>query len=328
MLLLFFLLLHCSAAAKTISRPHEGEGPTHIRVFMYLLDVDDVKTADQIFDANVYVELNWHDSRLAHKSAGRLPMNLNEIWHPNVQFINQQRLWSTIPDIVHVSPDGDVSYGIRVWGSFSQPLDLLQFPFDRQIFEIKLVESGYTIDEVILEPHPTLDSGIAQRLSLPDWDILSFNTEAVPFRVNAALDYASGFTFAFEARRHTGYFIAKVILPLVLIVAMSWVVFWIDPQHVDAQFTVAVTAMLTLIAYRFSVGTDLPHISYLTRIDYFILGSTILIFLSMIEVLLTSSLAAGNRLSTARKLDRWSRLLFPITFLMVSAEALYFRVLL
>ena len=33
-------------------------------------------------------------------------------------------------------------------------------------------------------------------------------------------------TFSFEATRRIGYFIGKVIVPLILIVALSWVVFW------------------------------------------------------------------------------------------------------
>jgi hypothetical protein len=50
----------------------------------------------------------------------------------------------------------------------------------------------------------------------------------------------------------------KVILPLILIVAMSWIVFWIDPEESGIQISVAITTMLTLIAYRFAVGADLP----------------------------------------------------------------------
>jgi hypothetical protein len=291
--------------------------------------VDDIQTADQTFHANVYVELNWHDPRLTHENTGRVLMNLNEVWHPNIQFVNQQRLWSTIPDMVHVSPDGEVTYAMRVWGSFSQSYDLHKFPFDKQVFTIQLVEAVYTIDQVILEQHPKHKSGIARRLSLPDWDILSWNAESRPYKASPEYEEsASGYSLTFQAKRHTGYFIVKVILPLILIVAMSWVVFWIDPQELGAQLNVAVTTMLTLIAYRFAVGRDLPHVSYLTSIDYFILGATFLVFFSMVEVLIISSLAKNNNLPMASAIDRWSRVLFPLSFTLLSADALYYRILL
>ena len=325
-LFIFLFIVHSSTAAT--SRPYEDVGPTRVHTLIQVLDVDDVQTADQSFHANVYVELSWHDPRLTHENANRVLMNLNEVWHPNIQFVNQQRLWSTIPDIVQVSPGGEVTYSMRVWGSFSQPYTLRDFPFDKQIFTIQLVEAVYTIDEVILEQHQKFNSGIAKRLSLPDWDILSWNVESSPYRANPGYEESvAGFSFTFEARRHTGYFIVKVILPLLLIVAMSWVVFWINPLEIGSQITVAVTAMLTLIAYRFSVGTDLPHVSYLTRIDYFILGSTFLVFFSLVEVIIISSLAQNDNLSLAHAIDRWSRVLFPLSFALLSAEALYFRLL-
>ena len=39
--------------------------------------------------------------------------------------------------------------------------------------------------------------------------------------------------------------------------------------------------MLTLIAYRFLLGQSLPPVSYLTRLDYFLLGATILVFIAL-----------------------------------------------
>jgi cadmium resistance protein CadD (predicted permease) len=105
----------------------------------------------------------------------------------------------------------------------------------------------------------------------------------------------------------------------VLIVMMSWLVFWIDPTLSSAQISVAVTSMLTLIAYRFAIGADVPKLPYLTLLDAFILLSSILVFLSLIEVMVTTALALNNRVETARMLDRHSRWVFPLVFLVASA---------
>ena len=116
------------------------------------------------------------------------------------------------------------------------------------------------------------------------------------------------------------YFVVKIILPLILIVAMSWIVFWIDPKESGIQISVAITTMLTLIADRFAVGAELPKVSYLTRLDFFILSGTILVFASLIEVIVTSTIAQQEKIELARKLDRWSRLLFPAIFSMVAVK--------
>jgi len=119
---------------------------------------------------------------------------------------------------------------------------------------------------------------------------------------------------SFEAERLTGYWKLKVMLPLALIVAMSWIVFWIDPTESGTQISVAVTSMLTLIAYRFMVGALLPKISYLTRLDILILGSTLLVFATLVEAVVTTMLCKAGRVTIARWMDRAARLLFPVAF--------------
>jgi hypothetical protein len=177
-------------------------------------------------------------------------------------------------------------------------------------------------DEVELLPDPDSPGGIAQNLSVADWDILGWRVESAPFVPVQGDEAVPGISLTFEAERKAGYFIVKVIIPLILIVFMSWIVFWIDPKESGSQISVAITAMLTLIAYRFAVGADLPKVSYLTRLDYFILGATILVFASLIEVVVTSSYARTGRLERARVIDRWSSWLFPAIFILFSIQAL------
>jgi cadmium resistance protein CadD (predicted permease) len=79
---------------------------------------------------------------------------------------------------------------------------------------------------------------------------------------------------------------------------------------VGPRLSVSVTSMLTLIAYRFLLGQSLPPVSYLTRLDYFLLGSTILVFIALIEVAATSSMPEQR----AEALNRYSRWVFPLAF--------------
>lgn len=102
-------------------------------------------------------------------------------------------------------------------------------------------------------------------------------------------------------------------------------VFWIDPQESGTQISAAITTMLTLIAYRFAVGNDIPRVSYLSRLDYFILGSTFLVFTSLIEVVVTSTYGRIGQLDRARSIDRWARILFPLIFVLIAFESLIFR---
>jgi hypothetical protein len=45
-----------------------------------------------------------------------------------------------------------------------------------------------------------------------------------------------------------------------------------------------------------------------------VFDSTILVYASLIEVVVTSTFAKGEKLSQARAIDRWMRFLFPLAF--------------
>ncbi|MHC4714972.1 MAG: hypothetical protein ACYTAN_17150 [Planctomycetota bacterium] len=317
---LLFVTAFSPAVFADISPPVE-DGPVPVRITMFVMDVDEIDSAEQSFEANLYYEARWHDPRLVHKRKGQVAYNLSEVWHPRLQLANRQRVWRTFPEIVEVSSNGEVVYRQRVWGDFSQPLSLADFPFDRHTFSIHLIAVANSPDEVELLKDPERKSGIAERLSVADWDVTASKAEPAVYRPLAGEEGAAGFRLSFTAVRHHGYFIAKVIIPLVLIVAMSWVVFWIDPSESGAQVSVAVTAMLTLIAYRFSVGIYVPKVSYLTRLDYFILASSLLVFASLVEVVITSAMAHVDRLTLARRVDRLARVLFPLVFVLLGLRA-------
>ena len=141
--------------------------------------------------------------------------------------------------------------------------------------------------------------------------------ESRPIQVVPGEAKTAAVTFSFEATRRIGYFIGKVIVPLILIVAMSWIVFWIDPKQAASQISVAITAMLTLIAYRFVLSGLLPRLPYMTTMDYFILASTLLVFLGLVLVISMSSLVRNNQDRLARHVEFVARLAFPVFFVIV-----------
>jgi len=315
-------------ALSDVSRPNEGVGPTEVRMFVFVADLDDVDTANQNFTANVFMVARWHDERLAHNRAGEVVYPLADVWHPRLQWINQQKVWETFPQMVEVSPAGEVVYVQRVWGQFSQPLVLRNFPFDEQEFDVTLLAARHAPDEVRLVQDPERQSGIADadHLSVADWTVTSSKTMTGIYGPLREVSPMTSFTFHFEAKRGTRYFFLAIIIPLTLIVAMSWVVFWIDPKESGTQIGVAMTSMLTLIAYRFAVASHLPKISYMTLIDIFLLGATLLVFASLAEVMITSYFARSERLQLARRIDVLMRLVFPLALAGVFVLA-FWRVL-
>ncbi len=105
-----------------------------------------------------------------------------------------------------------------------------------------------------------------------------------------------------------------MIFPLYLIVIMSWSVFWIPPAKAEAQIGISATSMLTLIAFIFATTNMVPVLGYTTRFDQFIIGSTVLVFLALLQSVITSYLVASDRIWVTFSLDRVCRFAFPLAF--------------
>ena len=304
-----------------IDRPNADSGPTEISVGMWVVDISSIDSAQQTFTAEIAVVLRWKDPRLAHTGNGVVRYPLEQIWHPRVGIVNETNSVSRkMPDSVEVEPDGTVTYRQRYVGAFTQPLRLQSFPFDRQTFRVQLVAVRYQSNEVMFVPDQVWirdglkeAGGISPSVTLPDWTIEKWELKPLVYALAPHHQYSS-YAFEFTASRNVQYYILKVILPLVLIVMMSWSGFWIDPVNANSQISVAVTSMLTLIAYRYAVDSQLPRLPYMTRIDLFFLVSTLLVFFSLIEVLVTTILDNNQQTERAKKIDRYCRAIFPAIF--------------
>ena len=322
---------HGADAPRLIERPNAGAGPTQVSVGIGIIDITSIDSAQQNFTADVAVVLQWKDPRLAHTGSGIAHYPLDQIWDPRVVIGNETNsVTRRLVDSAEVEPDGTVTYRQRYVGSFIQSLRLRSFPFDKQTFQVRLAALRYGPGEVNFVPNQKwVDAGlrqaggIAPEITLPDWTVEKWEIKTFVYALAPGLEN-SGYVFEFTALRNVRHYILKVILPLVLIVMMSWAVFWIDPNTSNSQINIAVTSMLTLIAYRFAVDSQLPRLPYMTRLDVFILTSTLLVFFSLIEVLVTTILDNNKQVARAKRIDRYCRVIFPLIFAIASA-AIFIR---
>ena len=295
--------------------------PDRVFVAIGLMDLDAVSSADQSFTVNLALRFRWRDPALAHNGTGHVRRQLNEISAPNFVLINQQKTFSTLLDVVDISPAGEAVLRMRLWGDFSQPLHLHDFPFDDHEFSIPIIGIGQDGEPVRLLPDPEAESYIADKLSVADWRINDWSAGEAQIELTRDIA-AEGFIFSVHAERIYNHYVVKFIIPLILIVMMSWVVFWIDPEESGSQLSVAVTAALTLIAYHIALAGKLPDIPYLTRMDLFLFGSTLLVFAALLEVVVTSRMARAGNTPMARCTDLVCRLAFPAIYLLIAGWSL------
>jgi hypothetical protein len=311
------------------ARPGAGSGPTQVSLGVWVGDISKIDSAAQNFSANLGFVMRWKDPALAHNQAGVLRYNLKDIWHPNWLIANAASPPNlSLPEIVEVAADGMVTYRQRLIGTFAQSLDLRTFPFDHAIFHIHFIALGQKPAEIQFAPDPVFVAagardavGVAKDITLQDWRVSNPAARSLAYQMVPGFEFA-GYALEFRADRLVQHYIIKVILPLLLIVLMSWSAFWLDSKLGASQLSVAVTSMLTLIAYRFSVGADVPKLPYLTHLDAFILISSVLVLFTLIEVIITTALVSNDEHARAAKIDWHCRWIFPLAYAVVIVATL------
>lgn len=317
------LFLTGTSPADFPSRPDPDKGPTIVRFHAFLVDLDGINSAEQTFDVNLYCELRWHDSRLANQADSDRILPLEALWSPGTLLVNQVFIRKSLPEVATVSPDGDVVYRQQYVGKLSQALSLRDFPTDVQELNIQFSSLQQGTDQIIYQIDDDSENGLSDKLSIPDWKTTEWTLTPESYQPTPSATPLPGALFTITTERESGYYLIKVLIPLFLILIMASTVFWIHPKDSGVQISVATSTMLTLIAYRFAIGSALPDIPYLTRMDIFILACTVLVVLCLVEVVITSRLAAIDKLEPALRLDRVMRFAFPATVVLITFYSFY-----
>ncbi len=303
-----------------MERPTVWGEPTEVQIGIYVIDVDEVDSADQSFAASVYFQAQWKNPFLRHKGPGPLNRGLSDVWNPRLTIIGQQMAWKSYPESVEIQPDGTVIQRQKVWGRFSQPLDLRNFPFDQQTLSVQVVAAGLMEEHVKMVPLATGTgggSGIASKFSLPDFDVVSWDAESAAYYPGRVTNGVAGYEMKINIARQPTFYILKVIIPLCLIVIMSWLPRWIDPEQSGTNIGISTSAFLTLVAYLFAITVLLPRVSYVTRIDRFILLSTLTVFAGLLQTVANTALLKNDKQKWVERMDFASRFAYPLLLVLV-----------
>lgn len=238
------------------------------------------------------------------------------MWNPRVRFINRADLEKVFEDIVTIDPQGTVTYTQGFRGTLTVLLDLRNLPFDRHVLPFTMETLMYGPEEVLRVVNERI-TGRASTFSILDWSIGPGATRVSTFYFAPEDRNWARFDYEFAARRHSGFYVRTVILPLFMFIFMSWAVFWLDPIHLGTQIGLSATVMVILVVFQLHLGTILPRLSYATRIDQVVLGSQLLVFLALVAAVTSGVLAGRGKEALARRIDRWARWAFPAAFVVV-----------
>jgi len=304
----------------TRNPPGSNGQPVQVKIGILLIDVVEIDDVTESFTADLKVRVRWKDPRLSAAAVGHSLENcrllIDDVWTPDIQPINQRGTVKKGKLQYSVASDGTVSAVARVFTILSNPLDLHDFPFDTQHLRIKFASMKYNPNEVTFITDEAR-TGRLEGLSIPGWKLLNnFSDDTLAPLQGAVRDHPR-FDHLIVIERQSSYYVWKFIVPLCFIVLMASGVFWLNPAGVQTQIGVGTASVFTLIAFLLGLRVVLPRVPYLTRMDELVLAATVLVFLALLEVIITSRLAQKGQTQLAQRIDRYARWMYPLAFLVL-----------
>ncbi|KAI4876046.1 hypothetical protein NFI96_009242 [Prochilodus magdalenae] len=105
----------------------------------------------------------------------------------------------------------------------------------------------------------------------------------------------------FTLRRQVGFYMMGVYAPTLLIVVLSWLSFWINPDASAARVPLGILSVLSLSSECTSLASELPKVSYVKAIDIWLIACLLFGFASLVEYAVVQVILNSPKLVEAEK---------------------------
>lgn len=255
----------------------------------------------------------------------------------DVQFVNAVK-----PDLKLGQPLRDVTENgstyrlYRVGERFKNGFEFRGFPFDHQRLNVMLQNRTRTADQVvyvtdkeILDQPPSdyLRSGAdanANINQIPNWvaDSARFfqrtvgSSDALGDSAGAGSGiYYSQYAGEVEIVRDTTPFLLKNLLPLVLLICVTYLSLFFAASEGGAPVSMGVTAILSTAVLLNNVTSQLPSVSYTVALEWGYYAFILLAATCVLIAMLRKRLVSTRRESAERRLTRAARVGYPLYLL-------------
>jgi hypothetical protein len=301
-----------------------------VRAHFELRDINEIDDETETFEFEGVLTLDWRDDRHAFDPVAegtdlklyQGAYQFNEVftgWFPQAALVNGSGLYEQHSVVLRIRADGSLRLIETLNAAAKTDLDLRAYPFDTQHLEAEFEILGMDANEVVLE---VADPGAASEIPaaavrMPQWTLTNVGQSVRSRSAVYAGESGAASTFVVNmgVERRSLFTVRLVIVPLVLIVVLSWSVFWMEQSSVGDRISVSFIGILTIVAYQFVLSEILPHISYLTWINGFLNMSYFVMCGAVGINLWVGVLDRNRRNAEGDRIDRLCRWLFPVIYL-------------
>lgn len=330
--MLVLCLLSPTGHAKSqiaLQSPPPVDGPVPVQVGLNLIDIIEIDDSHKTVEFEAILTLLWTDDRLRFDP---LEVGTDEIvyqgdyqfseigtgWWPQLFLRNSAGSYERQGILLRVRPDGAVRYEEEIRATAEVEMDLRRIPFDVQEFVLIFEPLGFDASEVVLEPAHDWTSTRSDNVSVKQWSvgfIEGSQLEDAVLMQSGRVMVVTAVAFTFPTERNPGFLLRVIVIPLLILVALSWSVFWMATSQLSDRMAISFLGILTVVAFQIVVSEMLPRIPNFTILSSFLLFSYLLLVASVVVNLRVGALDQAGRLEAGNRLDRQCRWLFPLIFL-------------
>jgi len=304
-----------------------------VSVGLHIINLASIDEVKEQFEIDGYLMARWNDPRLVFMPTTPDDIKRNykqgEVWIPYFEMVNGVSPHERYDLSIQGEPDGSVNYVERFHAVLSSKFQLRRFPFDSQELLVVIHPFLRQVNEVeynIYNRGVWASQEFTQYSSLAQWNMLGIESLVGISHLYGGNE-SPEVRFTISVQRRYNFYIWKVFLPLLLMVLLSWAVFWVEAHDLSNQVQIAITTILTVIAFAFAISATMPRVPYLTYIDAFFLTCYVFVFLAIVELMAVHLAHRRDRATDLgiriQLIARWAvPLLFVITNLVLVAHFL------
>jgi hypothetical protein len=202
-------------------------------------------------------------------------------------------------------------------GKILNDYKLKKFPFDKQSLSLYFApEDNYInalgditlyVSELGVDAAETLFFNFKNN----NWESIDYNYGGGVQYSNYIGENINAQYISLEIKRNFEYYIFKLLLPILLLLGLTWSIFWIDLHDLETRITISIVTFLALIAYNFVIDNDLAKLSYLTFLDCVVLVSYLFAGLPTFMAIYCKQKVINNEIEWGQKINSISKVAFP-----------------
>ncbi|ALC47833.1 CG11340 [Drosophila busckii] len=287
--------------------------PVDVYARFYIYVLKDLDSSDLQFVVQGLLQLRYVDYRLAFSQyapnrqqpiVGDSTMR-DTVWAPHIFLANEQSsnvLGTTDKDMLtSIYPDGTVFISTRMQATLYCWMNFQKFPFDDQKCTTVLESWMYNTSMLQLHWESKNPVSFHTQLQLTEYQLGGWTcNESVSISDDLNMSHGalmgnySALSFSVMLTREVGYYVIDYFLPSMMIVCISWVSLWLQPDQTPARTMLGCTTLLSFLTLSLSQENNLSKVSYVTMSEVWFLVCTVFIFGSLMEFAFVNTIWRRN----------------------------------